>query len=91
MSNVWEDKAESVGLPMIKVNPAYTSQTCSGCGERVKKSLSVRVHKCPNCGLQMDRDHNAAINIMELGIQLLGVKGGGSLLCPQEEFVKNSL
>ena len=57
-------KAEYAGKVVVLVNPHNTSQICSKCGEHVKKSLSVRVHKCPNCGLVLDRDHNAAINIL---------------------------
>lgn len=57
-------KAECAGKVVVLVNPHNTSQTCSKCGGHVKKSLSVRVHKCPNCGLVLDRDHNAAINIL---------------------------
>ncbi|NEO82462.1 transposase, partial [Moorena sp. SIO4G3] len=47
----------------VAVNPAYTSQNCSECGEVVKKSLSTRTHIC-KCGCKLDRDHNAAINIL---------------------------
>ena len=60
-------KAESAGKKVVFVNPRNTSQICSGCGAIVKKSLSVRVHKCPSCGLEIDRDVNAAINILRLG------------------------
>jgi putative transposase len=60
-------KAESAGKKVIFVNPRNTSQICSGCGAIVKKSLSVRVHKCPSCGLEIDRDVNAAINILRAG------------------------
>lgn len=60
-------KAVSAGKSVIFVNPRNTSQICSGCGNMVKKSLSVRVHKCPYCGLILDRDVNAAINILRLG------------------------
>jgi putative transposase len=49
---------------VIAVPPAYTSQDCSGCGECVRKSLSVRTHVCPSCGLVLDRDENAAINML---------------------------
>ena len=52
-------------IPIIKVAPHFTSQNCSGCGTLVKKSLSVRTHICPNCGLVMDRDENAACNILK--------------------------
>jgi putative transposase len=51
--------------PVIAVPPHYTSQKCSDCGAIVKKSLSIRTHICPNCGLVMDRDQNAALNILE--------------------------
>lgn len=60
-------KAENAGRQLIKVNPNYTSQDCSACGERVKKDLSVRVHNCLQCGLILDRDVNAAINILLAG------------------------
>lgn len=65
-------KAESAGKEVILVNPRNTSQICSGCGVIVKKSLSVRVHKCPYCGLVLDRDINAAINILRAGTALGG-------------------
>ncbi len=52
---------------IIEVNPAYTSQDCSNCGNRVKKSLSTRTHTC-SCGTVLCRDHNAAINILNKGI-----------------------
>ena len=51
-------------VPVIAVPPQYTSQDCSSCGERVKKTLSTRTHVCPSCGLVLDRDENAAINIL---------------------------
>jgi putative transposase len=61
-------KAESAGAEVVTVNPAYTSQVCSGCGELVEKDLSVRVHTCPHCGLTLDRDVNAARNILFLAV-----------------------
>lgn len=60
-------KAVSAGKQVMLVNPRNTSQICSGCGVIVKKSLSERTHKCPFCGLVLDRDVNAAINILRLG------------------------
>ncbi|MCZ7574992.1 MAG: transposase [Ardenticatenaceae bacterium] len=65
-------KAECAGRRVVLVNPRHTSKACSGCGELVEKSLSVRVHQCPSCGLVLDRDHNAALNILALGLQSLG-------------------
>jgi len=64
-------KAESAGSMVVLVDPKNTSQLCSRCGLKVPKSLSDRVHECPQCGLVMDRDENAAINILRLGLQSL--------------------
>ena len=60
-------KAAYAGRQVVAVSPAYTSQTCSGCGVVVKKGLSVRWHSCPECGTSLHRDHNAALNILRLG------------------------
>jgi putative transposase len=65
-------KAACAGKRVVAVNPAYTSQTCSGCGVIVKKGLSVRWHACPDCGTSLHRDHNAARNIERLGQSLQG-------------------
>lgn len=70
--NITQSKAEEAGSQVILVDPRYTSQQCSRCGMIVKKELCVRVHTCPHCGLVMDRDQNAAINILRLGLQSLG-------------------
>jgi len=59
-------KAVDAGSHITFVDPAYTSQACSGCGELVAKSLNVRVHSCPSCHLELDREVNAAINILKL-------------------------
>ena len=76
--SILTSKAESAGREIIAVNPAYTSQDCSGCGYRpdglegrTKKKLSDRWHLCPMCGLSVDRDTNAAVNILALGQQSL--------------------
>lgn len=60
-------KAEEAGTQVAAVKPARTSQVCSGCGSIVVKSLNVRAHFCPDCGLVLDRDTNAALNILALG------------------------
>lgn len=62
-------KAVEAGSHVTFVNAAYTSQACSGCGALVEKALSVRVHSCPCCHLELDRDVNAAINILNLALQ----------------------
>jgi putative transposase len=51
-------------VPVIAVAPHFTSQQCSGCGRMVRKSLSERTHTCPHCKLVLDRDENAAKNIL---------------------------
>jgi putative transposase len=60
-------KAVCAGRRVVAVPPAYTSQDCSGCGERIAKSLSVRTHVCTSCGLVLDRDENAALIILQRG------------------------
>src|SRR5262245_33369798 len=65
-------KAACAGRRVVAVNPAFTSQTCSGCGVVVQKGLSVRWHSCPECGTSLHRDHNAAKNIERLGQSLRG-------------------
>ena len=65
-------KAAEAGRTLVAVNPAYTSQDCSQCGHRLRKALSVREHDCPCCELNIDRDENAARNILRLGLQSQG-------------------
>ena len=65
--NVLSQKAARAARVYAEINPAYTSQTCSGCGHIAKKSLSERQHNCQQCGLSLDRDTNAAINILSVG------------------------
>jgi putative transposase len=67
-------KAAYAGKWVIAVPAQYTSQDCSGvlpdgsrCTQRVAKGLSVRTHVCPSCGLVLDRDENAALNILRAG------------------------
>jgi putative transposase len=62
-------KAAEAGRQLVKVNPAYTSQTCSNCGHRQKMPLSERIFACPCCHAHIDRDLNAAKNILGLGLQ----------------------
>jgi putative transposase len=64
-------KAEEAGRTAILVNPRNTSKMCSQCGELVEKELSERTHTCPHCGLVIDRDKNAALNILQRGLQTL--------------------
>jgi putative transposase len=68
--SILTNKAENAGLLVVPVSahntglrPASLTQDCSNCGEKVPKKLHIRVHECPYCGLRLDRDWNAAINI----------------------------
>lgn len=66
-------KAENAGGVCVRVDPRDTTKKCSGCGKMVVKELDERVHACPNCRLVIDRDLNAAINILRLGLEQLGL------------------
>jgi putative transposase len=73
-------KAAYAGKRVVAVPPQYISQDCSGCGERVPKSLSIRTHVCPSCGLVLDRDENAARNILRAGQARRGAVGPPAVL-----------
>jgi putative transposase len=68
-------KAANAGRSVVAVDPAFTSQVCSGCGVVVQKGLSIRWHECPDCGASLHRDHNAAKNILWRGQRLRGLVG----------------
>ncbi|MBG1268128.1 RNA-guided endonuclease InsQ/TnpB family protein [Nostoc sp. WHI] len=63
------------GKVTVAVPPHNTSQNCSNCGQKVKKSLSTRTHVCPHCNYVEDRDVNASINILKLGLTTVGHTG----------------
>jgi len=65
-------KAEGAGRTVVKVDPKNTSQICSRCDQYVYKPIWIREHSCPTCGLVMDRDHNAAINILNKALLEVG-------------------
>jgi putative transposase len=74
---ILEDKAARAGHQVIRVPARFTSQRCRRCGEYVQKSLSVRTHLCPSCGLVEDRDVNAAKNILRAGAPPSGTGAAG--------------
>jgi putative transposase len=80
-------KAEEADRRVEFVDPKNTSQECSRCGEIVKKSLSQRVHRCPFCGLVIDRDENAAINILKSGLQ----KSKGFSICQKPKVFEDPI
>ena len=74
----WEGYLAHVyGKVFVAVPPRDTSQDCAWCGERVKKALSERTHVRPRCGTVRDRDHNAACNILALGLRYLEATTAG--------------
>ncbi|WP_246140373.1 RNA-guided endonuclease InsQ/TnpB family protein [Euhalothece natronophila] len=66
------------GKVVVAVNPAFTSQDCHNCGHREKKSLSTRTHQCSNCGVELCRDTNAALNILKRGMEIIGMEWSNS-------------
>lgn len=80
-------KAESAGREFFAVDPRGTSQECSGCRAVVRKGLHVRVHDCPHCGLVLDRDVNAALNIQGRGQRLRGGVVDGLAEDPRSLFL----
>ncbi len=82
-------KAASAGGQVIRVGPRFTTQTCSKCGERVRKSLSVRTHICPSCGYVADRDVNAAKNILQAGAPPSGTLADGLVVEPRSRSLMN--
>ena len=89
------------GRTVVFVDPRNTSKMCSRCGQLVEKTLADRVHHC-SCGLVLNRDENAAINILSLGLKTLGLVPGSRLLQLTEQslikylnnyfgFIKESL
>jgi putative transposase len=75
--DILTDKAERAGHVVVRVPARFTTQRCSGCGQYVQKSLSVRTHICPFCGLVEDRDVNAARNIFQAGAPPSGTGAAG--------------
>ena len=88
-------KAESISIPVIEVDPKYTSQECSDCGYRLTEeerlSLSERTFRCPKCGLEIDRDINASINILKRARAGLARSNAGGDEAPVLEKAKASI
>jgi putative transposase len=82
---ILDDKAERAGHQVIRVPARFTTQKCHRCRAYVQKSLSVRTHICPVCGLVDDRDVNAARNILQAGLQAGAPPSGtGAARLPDE-------
>jgi len=68
-----EYKCEREGTHFVAVNPRGTTNECASCGVSTDKPLWVREHSCPACGIEADRDANAAWNILSRGLEEVGV------------------
>jgi len=64
LRQLFDDQVESTGGRVVDVNPNNITQTCSGRASNVPKSLNIRTHSCPHCGISLDRHLNAALNIL---------------------------
>lgn len=91
-------KAERAGGTFVTVDPRNTSQRCSVCGELVPKALAVRIHACPHCGLVIDRDWNAARNILaavvsggQQNVAQWGKRAAGSLAMRRDTTQRRSI
>jgi IS605 OrfB family transposase len=83
LRNLLDYKCDHAGVVFAEVDEAFTTQTCSGClalgGPQGREGLAVRQWVCSDCGAVHDRDQNAALNIVRLGCETLGLKGPRSL------------
>ena len=68
-----DHKTRWYGREFVKVDPKHTSQTCSGCGVVASESRKDKMYKCGSCGLEIDADNNAAVNILRRGLSATGV------------------
>jgi len=75
--SILQVKAANAGLMAIAVNPNGTTQNCSNCGTHIPKTIQDRWHSCHVCGLELDRDVNAAINIRNIAVGRTGIKAQG--------------
>ena len=86
-----EYKVLETGAQLVKVNPAYTTQTCSRCGNvrhgDNKVHLSERTYHCPVCGLNIGRDLNASINIHRAGLARIHACGDDVIPSPSKVVV----
>ncbi|THE63402.1 transposase [Salinadaptatus halalkaliphilus] len=83
-----EYKCDREGTHFVKVEPEGTTQECAECGVEVEKALWVREHSCPTCGFETDRDENAAYNVLQRGLQELGL--GHAEVTPAETALPTS-
>ena len=92
--NILEAVAVKRGVQIVKVKPHGTSVNCSNCGTKVPKALSIRTHECPQCECILDRDENAAINILNRALSEVGLilpaRGGLEVAQPVKRETSSS-
>lgn len=66
-----QNMAQLTGVQLLKVSPAYTSRKCSNCGDTTKTNRKQQIYQCCVCGILIDSDFNAALNILQRGLDLL--------------------
>jgi putative transposase len=69
---------------LVEVPSKNTTIDCSRCGNKVPKSLAIRIHRCDKCNLVLDRDHNASINILKKGLNFFNLSAKADYRLPQE-------
>lgn len=93
---ILEAVAVKRGVRVVKVKPHGTTVDCSSCGWKVPKTLEIRIHDCPKCRTVLDRDHNAAINILiralnDVGLTLSACGGQGNTQPLNQECLEVTL
>jgi putative transposase len=78
-----KNKAKNSNVKIIEVNPKNTTKNCSNCGNKQDMPLCKREYKCKNCGLELNRDYNSAINILNKGLGQASVEKHTSTPCEQ--------
>jgi len=84
-------KAENAGAELLEVEPRGTSQMCSVCGNKVPKTLAQRWHRCPYCGIKIQRDLNSANAILTVGTTGRYACGDGSPVLASQKRLEHSL
>ena len=79
-TNILEYKGKLYGCRVVEVDPRGTTKECNECGVETEKPLWIREHSCPSCGFELDRDWNAALNVVERGLNKLGMGDAESTL-----------
>ena len=83
--NFLKYKCSWVGKHFLQADRFFpSSKTCSSCGSQQEMPLSVRIYQCKNCGIQIDRDLNASLNIRAAGLAVLNAYGGSEVALSSE-------